>query len=107
MDFFSRTRATGWYRDRVPLEVIAVVLGHSDIKTTRKSYASPSVEMLRAQLDNCKNKKLFLHYQKKSLCGKMTVNWPGFAVLDEDMFMRIFFLSEQNLCGFLEKDAHK
>ena len=42
-----RTRASGWYRDNVPIETIAVILGHADAKTTRKSYASPSVEMLR------------------------------------------------------------
>ena len=54
-----RTRATGWYRDGVSLEMIAVVLGHADIKTTRKSYASPSVEMLRAHLDNSQNKNSF------------------------------------------------
>ena len=46
-----RTRATGWYRDGVPIETIAVVLGHSDIKTTRKSYASPSVMMIKNVLD--------------------------------------------------------
>lgn len=46
-----RTRANGWYRDGVPIETIAVVLGHSDTKTTRKSYASPSVEMLRKQME--------------------------------------------------------
>ena len=45
-----RTRATGWYRDGVPIETIAVILGHSEAKTTRKSYASPSVEMLREQM---------------------------------------------------------
>ena len=45
-----RTRASGWYRDGVPIEIIAVILGHSDAKTTRKSYASPSVEMLRNQM---------------------------------------------------------
>lgn len=45
-----RTRATGWYRDGVPIETIAVILGHSDTKTTRKSYARPSVEMLRQQM---------------------------------------------------------
>ena len=45
-----RTRASGWYRDGVPIETIAVILGHSDAKTTRKSYASPSVEMLREQM---------------------------------------------------------
>ena len=42
-----RTRASGWYRDDVPIETIAVILGHADAKTTRKSYASPSVDMLR------------------------------------------------------------
>ena len=46
-----RTRATRWYRDGIPIETIAVILGHSEAKTTRKSYASPSVEMLR---DNMK-----------------------------------------------------
>ena len=45
-----RTRASGWYRDGVPIETIAVILGHSDAKTTRKSYASPSVKMLREQM---------------------------------------------------------
>ncbi|MBR2259708.1 MAG: tyrosine-type recombinase/integrase [Blautia sp.] len=47
-----RTKASGWYRDGVPIETIAVILGHSDAKTTRKSYASPSVEMLRKQMDS-------------------------------------------------------
>ncbi len=45
-----RTRISGWYRDGVPIETIAVIVGHSDAKTTRKSYASPSVEMLREQM---------------------------------------------------------
>ena len=45
-----RTRASGWYRDNVPIETIAVILGHTDTKTTRKSYASPSVEMLRENM---------------------------------------------------------
>ena len=45
-----RTRASGWYRDGIPIETIAVILGHSDAKTTRKSYASPSVELLRRQM---------------------------------------------------------
>lgn len=45
-----RSRASGWYRDGVPIETIAVILGHSDAKTTRKSYAIPSVEMLREQM---------------------------------------------------------
>ena len=46
-----RSRASGWYRDGIPIETIAVILGHSDAKTTRKSYASPSVEMLRKQME--------------------------------------------------------
>ena len=29
-----RTRATGWYRDGVPIETIVVLLGHSNIQTT-------------------------------------------------------------------------
>lgn len=45
-----RTRASGWYRDDVPIETIAVILGHADSKTTRKSYAKPSVEMLRKEM---------------------------------------------------------
>lgn len=46
-----RTRASGWYRDHVPIETIAVILGHADTKTTRKSYAKPSVEMLRKEME--------------------------------------------------------
>ena len=45
-----RTRASGWYRDEVPIETIAVILGHADSKTTRQSYAKPSVEMLRREM---------------------------------------------------------
>lgn len=45
-----RTRATGWYRDGVPIETIAVLLGHSNIQTTRKSYAKPSAEMLKSEI---------------------------------------------------------
>lgn len=46
-----RTRVSGWYRDGVPIETIAVILGHVDSKTTRKSYAKPSVEMLRKEME--------------------------------------------------------
>lgn len=31
----------------IPIETISVILGHADAKTTRKSYATPSAEMLR------------------------------------------------------------
>lgn len=49
-DLMRRTRASGWYRDGVPIETIAVILGHSDTKTTRKSYARPSIGMLRKEM---------------------------------------------------------
>ncbi len=45
-----RTRATGLYRDGVPLEVIAEMLGHQSIVTTRKHYAKPSPESLELHL---------------------------------------------------------
>ena len=41
-----RTRATGLYRDGVPIEMISAILGHEKTETT-KIYASPSVEQLR------------------------------------------------------------
>lgn len=41
-----RSRASGLYRDGVPLEMISVILGHSNSETT-KIYAIPSVEQLR------------------------------------------------------------
>ena len=41
-----RTRATGLYRDGVPLEMISAILGHASTETT-KIYAIPSVEQLR------------------------------------------------------------
>jgi site-specific recombinase XerD len=44
-----RTRATGLYRDGVPLEMISAILGHSSLETT-KIYATPSVEQIREAL---------------------------------------------------------
>lgn len=41
-----RSRATGMYRDDIPLEMISKILGHSQIETT-KIYAIPSVEQMR------------------------------------------------------------
>lgn len=41
-----RTRATGLYRNGVPIEMISAILGHEKTETT-KIYASPSVEQLR------------------------------------------------------------
>ena len=42
-----RTRATLWYREGVPIETIASLLGHENIETTRAHYAKPSMEMKR------------------------------------------------------------
>ena len=44
-----RSRASGLYRDGVPLEMISAILGHSNSETT-KIYAIPSVEQLREAL---------------------------------------------------------
>lgn len=41
-----RSRATGLYRDGVPLEMVAAILGHSSSETT-KIYAIPSIEQMR------------------------------------------------------------
>lgn len=46
---FRRTRATGLYRDNVPLEMISAILGHSSSETTKR-YAIPSVEQMREAL---------------------------------------------------------
>lgn len=45
-----RSRASGLYRDGVPLEMIAAILGHSSSETT-KIYAIPSVEQLRNAIE--------------------------------------------------------
>lgn len=45
-----RTRATGLYRDGVPLEMVSTLLGHSNSETT-KLYASASVEQLRDAME--------------------------------------------------------
>ena len=45
------SRATGLYQDGVPIEVIASMLGHADINTTRDHYARPSLEQLRTAME--------------------------------------------------------
>ena len=45
-----RTRATGLYRDGVPLEMVSAILGHENSETT-KIYAIPSPEQLREALE--------------------------------------------------------
>lgn len=44
-----RSRATGLYRDGVPLELVSAILGHSSSETT-KVYAIPSAEQIREAL---------------------------------------------------------
>ena len=46
-----RTRATNLYQDGTELELISRILGHSSTETTR-IYAIPSVEMMRAVMEN-------------------------------------------------------
>lgn len=46
-----RSRASGLYRDGVPLEIVSILLGHSNIETTRSHYAFPSPEQLREALE--------------------------------------------------------
>jgi site-specific recombinase XerD len=48
---FRASRATGLYQDGVPIEVIASMLGHADINTTRDHYARPSLEQLRKAME--------------------------------------------------------
>lgn len=43
-----RTRGTTLCRDGVEIATISLMLGHSDIKTTRDHYTSPSLEQLQA-----------------------------------------------------------
>jgi len=49
---FRRTRATNLYQDGVDLELVSRILGHSSTETTKKHYATPSVEMLRKAMEN-------------------------------------------------------
>lgn len=44
-----RSRATGMYRDGVPLEMVSAILGHANTEIT-KIYAIPSVDQLRGAL---------------------------------------------------------
>lgn len=46
-----RTRACGLYPSGVELELVSRILGHTSTQTTR-IYASPSIEMLKAAMEN-------------------------------------------------------
>ena len=54
---FRRTRATELYQNGVSLELIARMLGHSEIETSRV-YAKPSIEMLRKALESVEGPEL-------------------------------------------------
>lgn len=45
-----RSRASGLYRDGVPIEMVAAILGHSSTETT-KIYAIPSVQQMREAIE--------------------------------------------------------
>ena len=48
---FRRTRGTGLYRDGVPIEAIAVAMGHASPQTTKDHYAFPSLEQKKAVME--------------------------------------------------------
>lgn len=48
---FRRPRGTGLYRDGVPIEVIAVAMGHASTQTTKDHYAFPSLRQKRAVME--------------------------------------------------------
>ena len=48
---FRRTRATNLYQSGVELALIARILGHASIETS-KTYATPSMEMLREAMES-------------------------------------------------------
>ena len=74
---FRRTRGTMLYRDNVPLETVAIKLGHANTKTTRDHYTSPSHEQLRE-----------LAAKRKSATPDVEPIWPD----DEDEMSRILGL---------------
>lgn len=49
---FRRSRASHLYQDNIPIELVARVLGHSSIETTRDYYAKPSLEQMRKIIEN-------------------------------------------------------
>ena len=74
---FRRTRGTMLYRDNVPIEVVAIKLGHANTKTTRDHYTSPSHEQLRE-----------LAAKRKAATPDVEPIWPD----DEDEMSRILGL---------------
>lgn len=48
---FRRSRGTGLYRAGVPIEVIAVLMGHANVQTTKDHYAFPSLEQKKEAMN--------------------------------------------------------
>jgi len=53
---FRRSRATEMYQNDIELALISKILGHAQIETTR-TYAVPSLEMLRAAIESVETPK--------------------------------------------------
>ncbi len=75
-----RTRASGLYQDGVDISLIAKVLGHSSIETTKDHYAVPSLEQKKAAMEKG------TAYEVDSQQEQM---WPD----DEDEIARLCGLS--------------
>ncbi len=64
-----RARATGLYRNGMPIELVSSLLGHSQIETTRV-YAKPSIEQMRQNMEKSIPEEAFR--QKPVWTGKET-----------------------------------
>ena len=49
---FRRTRATNLYQDGVPIELVATILGHAQVETTKLHYAKPSLAQIRESMES-------------------------------------------------------
>ncbi len=47
-----RTRATNLYQDGVPIELVATILGHARVETTKLHYAKPSLAQMRESMES-------------------------------------------------------
>ena len=83
-----RTRGTGLYRDGVPIEAIAVAMGHAKIQTTRDHYAFPSLEQKRAVMEKG---QVSSHQETRSLNGRtMKTNLHASAACGRKCYPHIF-----------------
>lgn len=49
---FRRTRATNLYQDGTPIELVATILGHAQVETTKLHYAKPSLAQMRDSMES-------------------------------------------------------